>query len=243
VNLVLCTVLQPYLLKKFNQNLVEGDVTYALNQILCYVLLGIVISYQKSFKLEPMARRFRISAHSYLEKIINQKILLLNFNQIRSIHKQDLNRIKNDMICPMLYFIMIIVKDSINLLPFIGYFVLLFMMSPLSGILYVISMLVVIYFVIIEDKPRDIYNKLWDKYNFLVSNSFYDIIHGRGEINCKSIEKIVSEIEQARENGTIEHSKYFGKMEMVFHIIFAINILIFTNDHVDISDVLIFFPL
>ena len=228
----------PTLTQLSNKYLVSNDIQSGIMICFGFILFGIVVDLHRLYFMEPHIRGFRKNAHQKLEKVVNQKFQSLYWNQIRDLEKEDIDRTKNNAKGPLMYFIDILVRQGVQLFPFIGYTLWLFYFSPISVLFYIVGITCTIYWYPLPLREINGYHQLWDRYYFLSTNQFSEIIHHRGIENSEQMAKIMADIEQKSENDGLERAKYFDCINMVFNLIFGANLVLFVRFMTNISEIM-----
>lgn len=218
----------------------SGNIDSGIMIYFGFIMLEIITNYHNLHFIEPFIRNFRGDAHASLEGFINDKFQSLNWNIIRELQKEEIERIKNDAIWPLLGLIDTFVRQGIQLFPFIGYTLWLFYFSPFSVILYIFGISLTIYWYPLSTQEYDKYHELWDRYSFLSTSKFTEIIHYRGKENAEELNKTIKQIEDKIKNDGLERTKFFECINLAFNLIFGANVVLFARSISSVTNIVIY---
>jgi len=238
---MLTKISNEYLVGPKNNNVSEGvNVLTSQGVIICFgfVMMGIVSDLHNLYFLDPYTRKFRTASHEKIEQVVNQKFISLNWNVIRNLQKEHINRAKNEAKWPLLYLIDFLIRHGIQLFPFIGYTLWLSYFSPLSVLFYIVGITVMIYLYPLPIRRQEDYHEYWERYNSLSTKQFTEIIHHHGNQNSLSMGGVMREMEILRENERLDEHKYFEHINLVFNLIFGANLVLFVISMTDVSEIL-----
>lgn len=240
LNLVMSSVFLPVLTKLSNEYLIGNEIHKGIAVTFCLIMIKIMIDFHSIRFLEIYIKSFRRNSHRMLEKLVSLKVISLNWNVIRKLEKEEIDRIKDDVKWPMLYLVDILVSQGVQIFPFIGYFIWLVYVSPISIFLYVFGISMVMYWTPLPGKKENSYHEIWDQYYFYASKQFTEIIHHRGMENNEEMSKAMEAFEKQRENDNYEMTKYLQNIENTFNLIFAANLILFVSSMTNVTDILIY---
>jgi hypothetical protein len=191
VNIILSSLLIPLFFKISNDYFVgrkfasENGINVNLSNnnwgilfVIAAILFEITSILHKNLIIEPYKRQFLAKVHCELEDQVNELILQINFNKLRELNKNELDRTKNVAKWRILGFINSLTSTFINMFSFFGYTIWVGIISPISLIVYagILGLLFVFY----HHKPKqnkELVYDLWDKYYNKQTSIFTDIIH------------------------------------------------------------------
>lgn len=240
LNLVMSSIFLPILTKRSNEYLIGNEIQKGIAVTFCLILVKIIIDFHNVHFLEIYIKSFRRNSHRMLEQLVSLKVNSLNWNVIRKLEKEEIDRIKDDVKWPMLYLVDILVSQGVQIFPFIGYFIWLVYVSPMSIFLYIFGISMLMYWYPLPGKKENSYHEIWDQYYFYASKQFTEIIHHRGIENNEEMGKAMEAYEKLRENDNYEVTKYLQNIENTFNLIFAANLVLFVSSITNVTDILIY---
>ncbi len=226
VNMIINSFILPTIMFYSNKYIIANDYSTAKISIGLYILFEIIVNLHKLKFVEPYAFKFRENAHSYIQMMVDKKIMNLNFNEHRHLKDNKLNETISKAKWPLLTFVEMVLGNIISLFPFIGYSMWLSYISPLSMILYVVGISLIIIFCPPPIRGIDKKYEIWNRLQYLETENFTSVIHNRGDENI--IEHVNCEVILERQDSKdrILQLTYVSKINMMFYIIFGINLLI-----------------
>lgn len=226
LNILLCSIMIPGLFKLSNENLISKKNSLYSGILMVILAIGceIISTIHKNYIIEPSKRKFTSLVHSDLEEEVSTQILQINWNKLRELNKNELDRKKDGAKWYILGFINTSINTFINLFSFFGYTFWVGYISPISIIVYIIGLgLLTIYFPHNKQKNSDEYRDLWDKYYNVQTGLYTDIIHHKGLESLANMKNCICEIETKRDNDKKSDSIFTDTISIVFNLCFIIN--------------------
>lgn len=228
LNILLSSIMIPGLFKLSNEYVVLGSNT--VHQGIIMVILAIwceiISTIHKNTIIEPSKRKFINLIHLDLEEEVSRQILQINWNKLRELNKNELDRTKDTAKWYILGLISMSINTFINLFSFFGYMGWVGFISPLSLIVYVTMLgILTIYYPHKEETNSEEYHLLWDKYYNIQTSLYTDIIHHKGSQSLGQMKDCICEIETKRDNDKKLDSLFTDTISIVFNISFIINCL------------------
>lgn len=241
VNILLSSMLIPTLFKFSNDSFVkEFKVVKGIHLIVLAIICEILSVIHKNIIIEPQKRLFLTKVHTGLEEEVNKIVLLINWNKLRDLNKNEFERKKDLAKWNILSLITSIIGTFISLFSFFGYTFWIAMISPLSLIIYFGILFGLIYFYPKNNKKNsDLRHDLWATYSYLNTNLYTDIIHHNGDKSLEKITDCVKKIELARDEEKKCDSAFTDTINVVYNIGFIINCLVLGGS-LSPSDVVIY---
>ena len=199
-SMLISSIAIPFLFTKYNRNLLDHEnndhIFNATKMVLMIIGLNIVLTMHRNQFVEHHKRLFINSMHADMESFINDWILCINWNVLRKLNDNDLDRKKTCAKWSILYLITFSINTVINLFSFFGFMIWIGFISPVSLMLYIVGIFsIIVYFPHNEKEDKTKYHDLWDKYYNLQCNSFTNIIHFRGYETLQKMRKCIVKIE------------------------------------------------
>jgi ABC-type multidrug transport system fused ATPase/permease subunit len=228
LNILLCSIMIPGLFKLSNDYLILGSSMFSkgISVIILGIGCEIISTAHKNFIIEPSKRKFISLVHSDLEEEVNSQILKINWNKLRELNKNELDRKKDGAKWNILGLVNMGINTFINLFSFFGYIGWIGYISPLSIIIYVIVLgLLTIYYPHKKEKNSDENRELWDKYYNKQTGLYTDIIHLKGSQSLDQMKECIYAIETKRDKDKESDSLFTDTIKVVFNICFIVNCL------------------
>lgn len=216
------------------------EVNYGISVMVMMVFIEIVSNLHNVYLLEWHKFNFREQVHFELESMIQWRYVRLKWNGLRELKKQQIDRVKNNGKMPLFFLINNLVVQIIQLFPFFGYVLWLFWISPLSVMLYFISLGMVIK---LYPRPtKELYNcmPLWDKYHHLVSALFTNIVHHNEKKILNKMINCMVDIEKMKNTSNEMDTKYMTMIDNVFNLVFIANLVLFVLPINDITIIVVY---
>ena len=244
INILLSSLLIPTFFKYSNDIFISNK---KINNGMYYVIIAIgceiLSTIHKNIFIEPNKRHFIRKVHCGLEEEINKNIKYINWNKLRDLNKNELDRKKDMAKWYILGFINSIINTFINLFSFFGYTFWVGMIYPLSLLIYIVLILILMIFYPHKKKNNnDKRHELWDEYSNLQTNLYTDIIHHDGNKTLEKIKKCTDLIEMSREEDKKTDSQFTDSINIIFNIGFIINCILIINfmSSLSCSDIIIY---
>lgn len=228
LNILLSSIMIPGLIKLFNEYLIGGLELVYQGFIMIILAIGceIISTIHRNIIIEPYKRKFSSLVHSDLEEEISEQILKINWNILRELNNNELDRKKDSAKWFILSFINIFISTFINLFSFFGFMGWVGFISPFSLVVYFFMLgLFVIYYPHKKEKNSDKYHELWDNYYNVQTGLYTDIIHHKGSKSLDQMKKCICEIESKRDQEKKLDSMFSDSINVVFNIAFILNCL------------------
>jgi hypothetical protein len=241
INILLSSMLIPTLFKISNDTFViKTKITQGIYFVVFAIGCEIISIIHKNQVIEPNRRIFIARMHCNLEDEINHNIAKINWNKLRDLNKNELDRKKAMAKWYILGFINNIISTFISLFSFFGYTFWIGMISPMSLIIYIGILGILIYFYPHAEKV-DIEQKhnIWDKYYNLQTGLYTDIIHHNGKKTLDNMKNCMEQVELVRDEEKKNDSMFTDSISIIFNIGFIINCLILAGSFSP-SDIIIY---
>ena len=228
LNILLSSIMIPGLIKLSNEYLIGGlDLVYqGFIMIILAIGCEIISTIHRNTIIEPYKRKFVSLIHSDLEEEISGQILKINWNVLRELNNNELDRKKDTTKWYILGFINMFISTFINLFSFLGYMGWVGFISPFSLVVYFFMLsLLVIYYPHKNEKNSDKCHELWNKYYNIQTKLYTDIIHHKGSESLDQMKKCICEIESKRDQDKKSDSVFTDSINVVFNLAFIINCL------------------
>jgi ABC-type multidrug transport system fused ATPase/permease subunit len=239
LNILLCSIMIPGLFKLSNDYLIGKSSTIYKGFVAVILAIGceIISIVHKNCIIEPGKRKFITLVHSDLEEEVGKQILQINWNKLRELNKNELDRKKDGAKWRILGLINSLINTFIGLFSFFGYAGWVGYISPVSLAVYIgISLILIKYYPIKKEKNSDEYHELWDKYYNVQTGFYTDVIHLKGLDSLNQMKQCICDIETKRDNDKKSDSMFTDTIRLVWNLCFIINCLglyWYTNMSVD----------
>jgi len=246
LNILLCSIMIPTLFKLSNDYFVSNDnsIGYGILCVCMGICCQIISTIHTNFIIEPYKREFIGKVHCDLEEEVNKKILQINWNKLRELNKNDLDRKKDAAKFYLLGLINGLINTFISLFSFFGYTFWVGLISPISLVVYIgLLTLLIIYYPYKNYKNSNNLNKLWANYWNKQTGLFTNIIHLKGHKILKEMKNSICAIENQRDNDKKSDSELIDSISVIFNLGFIINCLLvyyFTNTNLTTSNIIIY---
>lgn len=229
INIALSSILIPALFKFSNDSFIKNvDISNGIWYILIAIACEIISRIHKNCVIEQNKRKFIANVHCDLEQTVNENIILINWNKLRELNKNELDRKKDMAKWYILGLITNIISTFINLFSFFGYSFWIGYISPVSLIIYITLMCIVLIFYPYKEKNKnESRQQFWDKYSNLQTGLYTDIIHHNGEKSLDGMKKCMESIESCRDEDKKNDALFTDTIDIVFNLGFILNCLLF----------------
>ena len=231
INIALSSMLIPALFKFSNDEFIKNlNINTGVLFIIIAIFSEILSRIHKNCIIEQNKRKFTAKVHCDLEQEVNKNIVLINWNKLRELNKNELDRKKDMAKWYILGLITNIISTFINLFSFFGYTFWICVISPASLIIYSVLMVILLIFYPYKEKNKnESRQEFWDKYSNLQTGLYTDIIHHNGEKSLDGMKKCMESIEMCRDEDKKNDALFTDTIDIVFNIGFIINCLLFAN--------------
>jgi ABC-type multidrug transport system fused ATPase/permease subunit len=230
INILLSSILIPTLFKYSNDKFTNDSNIHGMYYVIIAVACNILSTIHKDIVIEPNKDYFTRKIHCALEKEINKNIKYMNWNKLRDLNKNKLDRKKDMAKWYILGFINNIINTFISLFSFFGYISWVGMIFPFSLLVYIILIvLLMIYYPHRVKSNNDKRNELWTLYSNLTTNLYTDITHHTGDKTLDDMEKCINSIEQCKYMDKQDDSRFTNTINIIFNIGFIINCILIIN--------------
>jgi len=231
INISLSSMLIPTLLKYSNDEFIQ---TKNINNGIMFIIIAIVCEIisriHKNRIIEHNKRKFLANVHCSLEEEINKNIISINWNTLRHLNTNELDRKKDMAKWYILGLITNVISTFINLFSFFGYSFWVGIISPLSMIIYFGLMIILLIFYPHKEKNKNsIKQEFWDKYYDVQTRLFTDIIHHNGKKSLDKMKDCMKSVESCRDEDKKNDAIFIDTVDIIFNIGFIMNCLIFGN--------------
>lgn len=243
LNIGLSSLIIPLMFKLSNDNLlgINSSIHWGLFYVGLAIGCEILSTIHKNMIIEPERRKFAALIHCDLEDEVNSQVLQINWNKLRELNKNELDRKKDMAKWYLLGFLNSSITTFISLFTFLGYLYWIGIICPITIPVYlVILCLVVVYYPHKEKKDRDDYCNLWDKYYNRQTGLFTDIIHLQGKSTLDKMKGYICEIENMRDESKKADSNYTDTINVVYNIAFVLNCIIVWYLVSSVADIIIY---
>ena len=243
INICMCSLIIPLMFKLYNNNLLDNNSN--IYKSLFYIGLAtgceIFSTIHKNIIIEPEKRKFVTMVHCDLEDEVNSHVLQIDWNKLRELNKNDLERKKHITKLYLLGFINYSITTFISLFSFFGYLYWIGLICPITILVYLVIMcLMVKYYSHKVKNVRDENHILTNKYYNLQTGLFTDIIHLQGKATLNKMKEYICEIENKRDESKKADSIYIDTINVVYNISFIFNCIIVMYLVSSISDIVIY---
>ena len=244
INILLSSILIPTFFKYSNDIFITNtNINNAMYYVIVAISCEILSTIHKNIFIEPNKLHFIRKVHCGLEDEINKNIKYINWNKLRDLNKNELDRKKDIAKWYMLGLINSIINTFISLFSFFGYTFWVGMIYPLSLLIYIV--LILILMILYPHKKKnnnDKRHELWDEYSNLQTNLYTDIIHHDGNKTLEKIKKCTDSIEMNREEDKRTDSQFTDTINIIFNLGFIINCILIINfmSSLSCSDIIIY---
>jgi len=123
LNIGLCSLIIPLMFKLSNDNLLGINSSIHLGLFYVGMAIGceILSTIHKNMIIEPERRKFVARVHCDLEDEVNSQVLQINWNKLRELNKNELDRKKDMAKWYLLGFLNSSITTFISLFTFLGY--------------------------------------------------------------------------------------------------------------------------
>lgn len=230
INILLSSIVIPTLFKYSNDTFISYLNIYGMYYVIIAIVCNILSTLHKTIVIEPNKEYFTRKVHCKLEKEINKNIKYINWNELRKLNKDDLDRKKDMAKWYILGFINNIINTFIGLFSFFGYIWWVSMIFPFSLLVYTsLIILLMIYYPHKQKNNNDKRNDLWDKYYNYKINLYNDIIHHTGDKTLDEMENCIDSIELSRYKDKQDDSRFTDTINIIFNVGFIINCILIIN--------------
>jgi ABC-type bacteriocin/lantibiotic exporter with double-glycine peptidase domain len=231
INIALSSMLIPTLFKFSNDEFIKNiNINTGVIFIIIAISSEIISRVHKNCIIEQNKRKFTAKVHCDLEQEVNKNIVLINWNKLRELNKNELDRKKDMAKWYILGLITNIISTFINLFSFFGYTFWICVISPSSLIIYSVLMaLLLIFYPYKEKNKNESRQEFWNKYFNLQTGLYTDIIHHNGEKSLNGMKKCMESIESCRDEDKKSDALFTDTIDIIFNIGFIINCLLFAN--------------
>lgn len=243
INLVICSTLYPILNKYSTEYIVGHQISKGVIFLVYLTLLEIIMSLYDFYILDNYKWTFKKYAHGIVEREMVEKLSKLNWHTIRDLNNTEIEKKKNNAKWPIICFAQGLVCDVIDCVPIIGSIIWLLIISFWSTLFFLTGMVLIIKLYSEESRDRETLHDIWDRYSFLQSGFFTEIIHHRSE---NSVEELVLSMENHENQRSAEQQKskkYLTILNVSYDIIFSIILLCFISRLESIVDVVVYLNL
>ena len=241
INIILSSMLIPTLFKLSNDTFIlNTNMSHGIYFVIFAIGCEILSIIHKNKIIEPQKRLFTANVHYSLEDEINKNIIKINWNKLRDLNTNELERKKDMAKWYILNLINNIIGTFINLFSFFGYTFWIGIISPLSLVIYFGLLFWLVYWYKHDrQKNNDMRNDLWNKYYNLQTNLYTNIIHHNGKETLENMKLCTEKIELLRNEDKNNDAKFTDTISIVFNIGFIINCLLLINS-LNSSDIIIY---
>jgi ABC-type bacteriocin/lantibiotic exporter with double-glycine peptidase domain len=231
INIGISSILIPTLFKFSNDEFINNsNITNGLWYILIAIIGEIISRIYKNRFIEQNKRNFVAKVHYELEEEINRNIMLINWNKLRDLNKNELDTKKNMAKWNILHLISNLISTFISLFAFFGYTYWIGVISPSSLIIYAGLMILLLIFYPYQEKIKgESRQEIWDKYYTKQTELFTDIIHHNGQKSLDGMKKCMELVENYRDNDKKNDALFIDTIDIIFNLGFIINCLLFAN--------------
>lgn len=246
INIIFCSFFIPFLIKLSNDTMImkidnKSNIDLGLVYVGIAIFLEIVSVMHKNFIIEKHKRMFHTNIHTQFENMINNLILEINWHKLRELNKNDFDRKKDMAKWFLLSFINMIINTFMNLFSFFGYTIWIWLISPVSILIYIVVLSFWIYFFQVPNKKnKDIYQKLWDRYYAKQNDMYNEITHLKGDKCMNDIRKIICDIEEFRNDDKKKDTLFVDMISVVYNFAFLLNCLIIHYNKLPIQSIIIY---
>lgn len=243
LNIGMCSLIIPLMFKLSNDNLlgINSSIHLGLFYVGLAIACEILSTIHKNMVIEPERRKFVALIHCDLEDEVNSQVLQINWNKLRELNKNELDRKKDRAKWYLLVFLNSSITTFISLFTFLGYLFWIGIICSITILVYlVILCLVVIYYPYKEKKDSDEYCNLWDKYYNKQTGLFTDIIHLQGKTTLNKMKEYICEIENKRDESKKTDANYIDTINIVYNIAFVLNCIIVWYLVSSVADIIIY---
>ena len=228
INISISSMLIPTLFKFSNDKFISD---LNINNGMYYVIIAIgceiLSTIHKNRVIEPNKRYFIRKVHCDLEDEINRNILYINWNKLRDLNKNELDRKKDMAKWYILGFINNIINTFIGLFSFFGYTFWVGMIFPLSLLIYIVLMISLLVFYPHKQKNNnDKRSEIWDIYSNFQTNLYTDVIHNDGKKSLDEMKNCMNALEVSRDEDKTNDSLFTDTINITFNLGFIINCLL-----------------
>lgn len=231
IELGFSSLLFPWLMTKSNAHIIADNINYGIVLYCGFILLEIINRIHSTYFLDYNKVCMENTIGTELENVINNRINGLDWDIIKQLEKDNLVRIKDTARWSLSGFIQMGVQNVIFMFPFIGYTVLLLIISPMSILLYACGIFVTVYFFNQDPRDNTARSEMWTRYNFLDRSRFRNVIHHKYEATQIEMNKCMAKINEIRSENRFEISKHSTYGEQIFDIIFMFNLYFLVNNN------------
>lgn len=243
LNIGLSSLIVPLMFKLSNDNLLGINSSIQLGLFYIGMAIGceILSTIHKNMIIEPERRKFVALIHCDLEDKFNSQVLQINWNKLRELNKNQLDRNKEMAKWYLMGFLNSSITTFISLFTFFGYLYWIGMICPITIPVYLVIMcLIVFYFPHKEKKDKNEYCNIWDKYYNKQTGLFTDIIHLQGKTTLDKMKEYICEIENMSNETKKDVSNYTDTINIVYNIAFVLNCIIVWYLVSSVADIIIY---
>ena len=241
INIILSSIIIPSLYKFANDDIIKDlNVQNGLLFILLAITFEILSIIHKNIFIQPNKEQFNTSVHCSLEQEINKNILLITWNNVRELNKNELDNKKQMAKWAIKSLVTNILNTFMNLFSFFGYSFWICYISPVSFGIYVTLMVFLLIFYPYKEKNKNESRQdIWDNYYNLQTGFYTDIIHHKGGNTLREMEKCIEKLESCRYNDKKNDAIFTDTIDTIFNLGFIINCLLFAY-LIPLSDIIIY---
>lgn len=241
INIILSSIIIPTLYKFSNDDIIrESNIQNGLLFILLAITFEILSIIHKNIFIQPNKEQFNTNVHCSLEQEINKNILLITWNNVRELNKNELENKKQMAKWAIKSLITNILNTFMSLFSFFGYSFWICYISPVSFCIYTFLMVFLLIFYPYKEKNKNESRQdIWDNYYNLQTGFYTDIIHHKGDNTLKEMEKCIEKLESCRYNDKKNDAMFTDTIDTIFNLGFIINCLLFVY-LIPASDIIIY---
>ena len=227
INILLCSFLIPLLIKLSNEYFINTEkIMIGIKIVISSIIIENISIIHKIQYIEFYKRKFGANNHFDIEEIINSSMLKINFNKLRELNSDELERKKNQFKWSILTYIASFIHTFISMFSFFGYIFWIGCISPFSLLLYIVFLGLFTILFPHKAKNKDKYSDIWKEYSFLKNGFFTDIVHHLGRKTLDKMKKLMSDLEEHRDEEHYNHSIFTNSITLIFNFVFIINCVI-----------------